>query len=282
VKEAPNAPNIVASFERRAARAELLAADHPAAKEPLQFAAGLYRAQAPLAAAFAAHGRLAGELDRDWPPHVRELRALLRFVAASAPPELAGVARARAEEEPAVLASRLHASWTGDNDGRTDYLSRALLQPYLQVLAALRISPARPTRLQGASPGAATAASGAPSRCPFCGGAPWIAARRAASDADGAQRFLVCALCSTEWPLGRLRCPVCTEEDPMKLASFQSDAHPTARVETCETCRCYVKSLDLTLDGRLIPEVDDVVSLAMDLWAADQGFTRVEPGLAGI
>jgi FdhE protein len=54
------------------------------------------------------------------------------------------------------------------------------------------------------------------------------------------------------------------------------------RIEACETCRRYVKSIDLTLEGRAIPEVDDLVSLGMDLWAASEGFERVEPGLAGI
>ena len=82
--------------------------------------------------------------------------------------------------------------------------------------------------------------------------------------------------------MNRLRCPVCSEENPDKLPCFRSERHPVVRIEACETCRSYVKSLDLTQDGRLIPEVDDLVSLAMDLWAAEQGFTRVEPGLAGV
>jgi formate dehydrogenase maturation protein FdhE len=43
-----------------------------------------------------------------------------------------------------------------------------------------------------------------------------------------------------------------------------------------------VKSIDLTLDARPIPQIDDLVSLSMDLWAADEGYTRIEPGLAGI
>jgi formate dehydrogenase maturation protein FdhE len=43
-----------------------------------------------------------------------------------------------------------------------------------------------------------------------------------------------------------------------------------------------VKSIDLTLDARPIPEVDDLLSIALDLWAGEQGFTRIEPGLAGI
>ncbi len=54
------------------------------------------------------------------------------------------------------------------------------------------------------------------------------------------------------------------------------------RIEACETCRNYVKSLDLTLDARPVPEVDDLVSLAMDLWAVEEGWTRLEPGWAGI
>jgi FdhE protein len=58
--------------------------------------------------------------------------------------------------------------------------------------------------------------------------------------------------------------------------------HKNVRIEACETCRRYVKSLDLTLDARPLPEVDDLVSLAMDLWASEEGWTRLEPGWAGI
>jgi len=36
------------------------------------------------------------------------------------------------------------------------------------------------------------------------------------------------------------------------------------------------------LDGRAIPEVDNLVSLGMDVRAASQGFDGIEPGLAGI
>jgi len=53
------------------------------------------------------------------------------------------------------------------------------------------------------------------------------------------------------------------------------------RIEACESCRHYVKSIDLTVDGHAIPEVDDLASLSMDLWAAREGFERIEPGLAG-
>ena len=255
------------AFERRAARAEALARESPSARAPLEFAAGLYRAQGLVAEAIeraAARVGLAGDPARDLGPLAAELRGVLRFAADHAPQPLADLARARLDEDPGP---RLAAWWSGGGSGRDDYLARALLRPYAEVLAARALRPQRP----GASGG-----------CPFCGGAPWIAARRAAGDGDSAQRFLGCALCASEWPLGRIRCPTCGEESPDKLAAFQSDRHPAVRIEACTTCHTYVKSIDLTVDARAIPEIDDLLSLAMDVWAGEQGYARVEPGLAGI
>jgi FdhE protein len=123
---------------------------------------------------------------------------------------------------------------------------------------------------------------GAGGGCPFCGGAPWIAARTSTAESDGAQRMLSCAVCGSEWAGGRIRCAACEEQSPDKLSSFQSERYPAVRIETCATCHTYVKSIDLTLDARAIPEVDDLLSLSMDLWAGEQGYVRVEPGLAGL
>jgi len=94
-------------------------------------------------------------------------------------------------------------------------------------------------------------------------------------------RLLGCALCGAEWTFGRIRCPCCGEGDPQKLPSFATDLHPAVRIEACEACRRYVKSIDLTVDGQAIPEVDDLSSLSVDLWASSEGFQRIEPGLAG-
>src|SRR5262249_23502485 len=105
---------------------------------------------------------------------------------------------------------------------------------------------------------------------------------KAQPESHGAQRVLLCALCGGEWPFARIRCPACDEQDPEKLPSFSDAGHPLVRIEACEGCRHYVQSIDLTLDARPIPEVDDLLSIALDLWAAEQGYTRIEPGLAGI
>ena len=261
---------VAAAFERRAERAQLLAADAVAAGEPLRFAAGLYQAQARLAAAVESlHGRraLTGRLNDDVAGLAAASADLLRFAAENGPGALAASARDRSGEGEAVLGSRLIAFWNADRTTEPDYLSRALLRPYVEVLATLGVAPER-TRRTGC--------------CPFCGGAPWIAARRTAAEADAAARFLGCALCGREWPVGRICCPSCQEEDPERLPSYRGDRYAAARVEACETCRHYVKSIDLTIDGRAIPEVDDLASLPLDLWAAEQGFARIEPGMAGI
>ena len=119
--------------------------------------------------------------------------------------------------------------------------------------------------------------------CPFCGGAPWVGARREGSLMEGA---------TPDARLRAVRRRVALRPHPLPVLSraesragsrrSRSERHPTVRIEACETCHRYVKSIDLSEDARPIPEVDDLVSLAMDLWAREQGFERIEPGIAGL
>ena len=221
------------------------------------------------AAAAAAHGEepLTGHLDEDAERLSGFASAVLRYAAESGPPGLAEEARARQKDLPSTARSRLLVYWAGDIGSSEDYLSWAILRPYVEYLRAVNVAPDRVHRR---------------GRCPFCGGGPWVSVRREGSTMEGARRMLACALCGGEWLFGRILCPSCVEEDPHKLPSFSNDRHSAVRIEACETCHRYAKSLDLSEDARPIPEVDDLVSIAMDLWAAEQGYTRIEPGMAGI
>jgi hypothetical protein len=258
---------VVLDFEQRATRADALAQQSTVARSPLAFAAGLYRAQGAVARtiekAHADRG-LVGRLDDDLGAFAGTLELVLHYAADQGPEALSEIAKTYTRDDPRA---RLCTWWNGGRSGNDDYLARALLRPYAVVLGSLELGPGRPV------------VSGA---CLFCGGLPWIASRVSSGNSEGAQRLLGCALCGNEWPAGRIRCPACGEERPDKLASFQSERHPTVRIETCATCRVYVKSIDLTVDARAIPEVDDLLSLSMDLWAAEEGYGRLEPGLAGI
>jgi formate dehydrogenase accessory protein FdhE len=224
------------------------------------------------AAVEAAHAEdaMTGQLEVDAPRLLGPASWVLRYAAESGPEALAGFARVRQQDAPAVARSRLIGYWSGQRQPDEDYLSRAVLRPYAEFLRTVGIALDR-ERGRG--------------RCPFCGGAPWVSARREGSLTEGARRTLACALCGLEWTFERIRCPSCFEEDPRKLPSFSDAGHPsvrTVRIDACETCRRYIKSIDLSEDARPIPEVDDLATIAMDLWAVAEGFTRIEPGLAGL
>ena len=210
---------------------------------------------------------LTGHLDADSDRLAAQIPLLLRYAAENGPEALSEEARARQKDLPATARTRLLVYWAEDRPSSEDYLSRAILRPYVEVLRAVTVAPDRVHRR---------------GRCPFCGGAPWVSARREGSLMEGARRMLSCALCGSEWLFERILCPACFEEDPHKLPAFRDEKYPAVRIEACETCRRYVKSLDLSEDARPIPEVDDLISIAMDLWATEQGYTRIEPGLAGL
>jgi formate dehydrogenase maturation protein FdhE len=231
-------------------RAQQLAQEHPGSSEVLRFAAGLLRAQATVRAA---------ELAAVAP----SARPLLEFCAKKGPPELAKDARAALEGD---FYLRVRAYW---QTGEFDYLARAALQPYVRMLRETGRSPER----------------GVSGTCVFCGSGAWVSSRKippGPGTGEGALRMLHCALCAFAWQVGRIRCPACGEEDPEKLPSFTAPQHLGVRIEACESCKAYVKSIDLTLDARRVPEIDELVSLSMDLWATEQGYARLEPGLAGL
>jgi formate dehydrogenase maturation protein FdhE len=257
--------SVADAFERRAGRAAHLAGDSINAA-PLTFAAGLYRAQAKVAAALAAGPALTGSLAHDLAGFRRALDGIARYAAASGPPGL----RAEVDAYRSDGDERLLAWWRGPRAGRVDYLARALLRPYGEALAATGVT---------AEPATAQPTAGA---CPRCGAPPWIGYRRAGSGDEAPQRLLGCGMCGSERHLDRIACAGCGETEPTKLAVFQTERHPAARLEACEACQRYVKSIDLTIDGRAIPEVDDLCSLSLDLWAVEQGYERLEPSLAGV
>lgn len=144
------------------------------------------------------------------------------------------------------------------------FFARALFQPYAESLAATY--PPQP-------PGSAG------SVCPICGGRPQAAVLR--PEGDGGKRFLLCSFCLTEWEFRRVLCPTCAEENHEKLPRYSADGLDGIRVEACDTCQFYLKSVDLTVDGLAVPLVDEVATVTLDLWATEHGYKKVAPNLMG-
>jgi FdhE protein len=122
--------------------------------------------------------------------------------------------------------------------------------------------------------------SGVQPLCPFCGEKPVTAVLR--PEGDGGKRFLLCSLCFTEWEFRRILCPNCGEEDKDKLPIFGAEEFPHIRVEACDTCHVYLKSVDLTKNGLAVPEVDELASVVLDLWAGENGYTKLQTNLFGL
>jgi FdhE protein len=263
-----------ARARQRVARAEELAAATPAAAELLTFSARLIAEQRRL---YAAH------TSRDVPPRHGDtlaeavdraaggaaVRVLLRWRPSAAPDALA-----RAASDLGLLAA---GEWRARLDAFVDrrgaavdescegFVLDASLQPFAEACALRAASADR----RATEPAAA--------HCPFCGDRPALAVLREAG--HGARRSLLCGLCQTEWPALRIGCAGCGEARFDQLPVFSADAFDAARIDACESCHGYLKTIDFTRNGRAVPIVDDLATLALDLWAREQGYRRLRPHL---
>jgi hypothetical protein len=119
-----------------------------------------------------------------------------------------------------------------------------------------------------------------PYLCPACGGRPLVGVLRPLG--DGGKRSLICSLCATEWEFRRIVCPACGEESVDKLPVFVDEELSYVRVEACDTCRYFIKTIDLTRDGRAVPVVDELAAIPLSLWAAERQYTKLSPNLLGL
>jgi len=149
------------------------------------------------------------------------------------------------------------------------YLARASASPLLEAVPSL------PPPLTREGPGG--------SRCTSCGALPQLSYFAVSGEAlVSGPRYLVCSRCATNWIFSRMTCPGCGETDGTKLPIFQEDElFPHMRVDGCRSCHRYLLTVDLRRDARAVPIVDELAALPLDLYAMDQGLTKITPNLLG-
>jgi len=272
------AKHVASDYDGRIRRAERLAALHPFTKEVLTFYKKIAEFQKSLYTRTLSGGK-SPAVDKNLPALRQELKIeglllhfqeFLKLVAANAPVTLAESARQLSTESPETWAKVLQDYWAtcgrddGPNAAFDHFHPRAFLQPYAEHLGADR---------------AEDETSGFPSLCPWCGARPLLGVLR--PEGDGGKRFLLCSFCLREWEFRRIFCATCGEETETKLPVYIAEQFPYIRVEACETCKFYLRTIDLTKDGNALPLVDDLAAIPLSLWAEEHGYSRAQPNLLG-
>jgi FdhE protein len=262
-------------WQRRIARAEELGAQYSFASEILRFYVTIVRFQEKLdgeigsfsgrssagAAGLAADGE---DFSRPLPHDVtRWFGQFLAVVEGNGPNALRDAARELREGGEDSRVQLLTDFWDGNEAGEPspkDFFARAYLQPYAVGLR-------QGMRWSGSTPFI----------CPFCKRKPALGVLRPLG--DGGQRSLVCSFCLAEWEFRRIVCPGCGEEDHAKLPVYTAEELKHVRVECCDSCRTYIKTVDMTKNGRAEPIADEMASIPLDVWAEGQGYAKLQRNL---
>jgi FdhE protein len=289
VREAPRVvlPDGSRLFEERAARFAQLAAGHSMG-DYLGLMAQIVRGQQAAIGARAAQPMPDTSLEQSrrfgMPPlsaqgHLHaplwreDLGDIVRAVRADAAPGLrATLDRLQATDDVSVeaIADRVLAGTTLDDDAAYVPFVGAALQVYF-------------TRQAAALAAADVSQCDVPTVCPVCGTRP-VASIIRVGGAQANLRYLVCALCQTEWNMARVQCSSCeTDKGVHYLSLAQDDAvdgtQAASKAEACDECRTYLKVFDQNKDAFVDPCADDLATLALDLLVDERGFVRSGPNL---
>jgi FdhE protein len=260
-------------WQRRIERSEYLAKKYSFASEILIFYINIARFQEGL------YCRLEAESEKatgpapysSGPPELKTLvgsfNPFLLVVEKHAPASLVAIARELRALSPQSWSQLLDESWspTESAESPETFLARALLQPYAEFLRA---------RSEMKSGGYTHRP------CPFCGRKAGLGVLR--QQGDGARRSLMCSFCLAEWEFRRILCPSCGEENNSKLPVYTASDFDYIRVECCDSCKTYIKSVDLSKNGLAEPMVDEIAAAPLDIWAQQHGYSKLQLNLMGM
>jgi formate dehydrogenase maturation protein FdhE len=269
-------------WDTRIRRATELVSSCPFAAEGLRFYAQIAVLQRSLYAAFeqapAGFFSFDGPLQNQLNTSALTLKFpdFLTHVAQFAPAALSQAVGGMAQKDAASWSRLIEDFWRSPESSRDpaeepvgtlteSYLAWLFLQPYAEYLAARRGS---------------VFSDGNLTRCPSCGSKPIVGVLR--PEGEGARKSLICMLCAHEWIFRRIYCPSCREERESHIAFYSAPEIPHVRVDVCDTCHTYLKSVDLTKTGLAVPVVDELAALPLDLWARENGYHKLQMNAVGM
>ena len=263
------------SWSQRVARARQLAQGDGPSAALLSSYADLLALQHASFESLKKGGPPSGSLERDLPAVREQVPPLLHAIAEKGPERLAREATALLDDDAKddvhngeAIDELLLAYWHTPSD--QNFFGKAALHPYASWLAESGVDPIDRAMMR------------ADNRCPFCSGRPQLSILAAASESNGGGRQLLCATCLTVWPFRRVVCVYCGEEDERRTGYFHTPAFDHLRLDACESCKHYLKTVDLTKLGLAVPLVDEVAGAPLDLWARERGYEKIELNLLGL
>jgi FdhE protein len=109
--------------------------------------------------------------------------------------------------------------------------------------------------------------------CPVCGSLPSLSLLKG----EEGRRYLLCSFCGYEWRMDRLCCPACDNKEQESLGYFCGEGEETFRIDLCDACHHYIKTIDYRSLEESDPSLEDLATLHLDVLAAQKGYRRAVP-----
>lgn len=109
--------------------------------------------------------------------------------------------------------------------------------------------------------------------CPVCGSLPYLSLLKE----EVGKRYLLCSFCGYQWRVERLFCPFCNNKEQESLHYFYGEGEEAYRIDLCEKCHQYIKTIDLRKMEESDPSLEDLVTLHLDILASPKGYKRPIP-----
>ena len=109
--------------------------------------------------------------------------------------------------------------------------------------------------------------------CPVCGSLPHLSLLKE----EVGKRFLLCSYCGYQWQTDRIVCPLCNNKDQESLHYFTAEGEENYRIDLCDKCHQYIKTIDLRTIGEIDPSLEDLATLHLDVIASQKGYKRPVP-----
>ncbi len=111
--------------------------------------------------------------------------------------------------------------------------------------------------------------------CPVCGSLPSLNLLKG----NEGKRYSLCSYCGFQWRIDRLSCAVCGNGEHVSLSYFSGEGEEAFRIDLCEKCNHYIKTIDYRKLETSDPALEDLATLHLDVLAVEKGYTRAVPAL---